>query len=154
MEHRVFGAPEPGAAYRDRPAAYGIAFDGEGRAAVVRNERKGVFLLGGGMEPGEDEPACIRREALEETGHRITVLEKICIGEEYSVDLGGRPYHPIGHVYLVELGEEVSRPTEADHVLTWMPVEEFQRTTFLRYQSWAMEMAWALYQKRQKERKV
>lgn len=154
MEHRVFGVPQPGLAYRDRPGAYGIAFDEQGRAAVVRNERKGCFLLGGGMEPGEDEAACIRREALEETGLAIAVLEKVCVGEEYAADLRGKPFHPIGHVYLVELGEQAAQPVEADHILTWMPVEEFQETTFLRYQAWAMGVAWEAYQKRQKERKL
>lgn len=148
MEHRVFGAPEPGVEYQDRPSAYGIAFDKKGRAAVVYCERRGYFLLGGGMEPGEDEPSCIRREALEETGRTVTVREKVCIGEEYST---GHLYHPIGHVYLLELGEQVTQPVETDHILTWMPVEEFQSKIFLRYQSWAMGMAWEAYQKLQKE---
>ena len=151
MEHKVFGAPQPGVTYRARPGAYGIAFDDKGRAAVVYCARKGYFLLGGGIEPGEDEPSCIRREALEETGRAVTVGEKVCVGEEYTVDLKGRPYHPIGHIYRLELGEQVSQPVETDHVLTWMPAEEFQKATFLRYQSWAMEMAWEAYQTMRKE---
>ena len=76
MERKVFGEPQPGLAYRDRLGAYGIAFDGRGRAAVVYCERKGFFLLGGGMEPGESEADCVRREALEETGRAVTVREK------------------------------------------------------------------------------
>ena len=154
MEHRVFGQPQPGVEYRDRPGAYGIAFDGAGKAAVVFCGRKGFFLLGGGMEPGESEAECIRREALEETGFALTVGEKVCVGEEYTTDLKGCPFHPIGHVYLVRLGEKTAAPVETDHVLTWLPVEEFQRSTFLRYQSWAMGRAWELYQKRQKESKL
>ena len=151
MEHKVFGAPQPGVTYRARPGAYGVAFDDAGRAAVVYCDRKGYFLLGGGVDPGEDEPSCICRETLEETGRAVTVREKVCIGEEYTVDLKGRPYHPIGHIYLLGLGEQVSQPVETDHVLTWMTVEEFQKTTFLRYQSWAMGMAWEAYQKQRKE---
>ena len=153
MEHRVFGAPRPGVEYRDRPGAYGIAFDDTGRTAVVSCERKGCFLLGGGIELGESEAECIRREALEETGFALTVREKVCVGEEYITDLKGRPFHPTGHVYLIELGEKAAPPVESDHILTWMPIEEFKSATFMRYQAWAMEMAWELYQKRQKERK-
>ena len=153
MEHKVFGSPQPGMTYQARPGAYGIAFDDAGRAAVVYCERKGYFLLGGGIDPGENEPSCICREALEETGRTVTVREKVCIGEEYTLDLKGRPYHPIGHIYLLELGEQVSQPVETDHVLTWMFAEEFQKTTFLRYQSWAMEMAWEVYQKQREGRK-
>lgn len=153
MEHIVFGTPQPGLKYRDRPGAYGIAFDGQGRAAVVYCERKGYFLLGGGMEPGEDETDCVRREALEETGYAVTVGEKVCVGEEYTTDSKGEPFHPIGHVYLAELGGKTSEPAETDHHLTWLPVEEFQKTTFLRYQSWAMGVAWRHYKKQQKEKK-
>lgn len=153
MEHKVFGAPQPGVAYRDRPGAYGIAFDGQGRAAVVYCERKGYFLLGGGMAPGEDEPACICREALEETGYAVAVGKKVCIGEEFTTDLRGNPFHPIGHVYLLELGELLAEPMESDHILTWLPVEEFPERTFLRYQAWAMGIAWEAYQKQRKEEK-
>ena len=154
MEHRVFGQPQPGVEYRDRPGAYGIAFDGRGRAAVVYSERKGFFLLGGGMEPGESEADCVRREALEEAGRCVTVREKACVGKEYTTDLSGRPYHPTGHVYLAELGEKTAEPSEKDHRLVWLPVEEFQKTTFLRYQAWAMGAAWELYKKLQKEKKL
>lgn len=98
MEHKVFGAPQPGSDYWDRPSAYGIAFDGQGRAAVVYCERKGYFLLGGGMDPGETEEDCIRREALEEAGLAVTIVEKVCAGEEYTTTKDGRPFHPIGHV--------------------------------------------------------
>lgn len=152
MERKVFGVPQPGTSYLYRPSVYGIAFDGQGRAAVVYCERKGYFLLGGGMEPGESEEECIRREALEEAGLAVNIVKKVCIGEEYTADLKGRPFHPIGHVYLIELGEKLAEPMESDHVLTWMPVEKFRRVTFLRYQSWAMGMAWKVYQKQQKER--
>lgn len=151
MEHRVFGAPRPGVEYRDRPGAYGIAFDGQGCAAVVCCEGKGYFLLGGGIDPGESEAECIRREALEETGYTVAVGEKVCVGEEFTVTRQGEPFHPIGHVYLIQLGEKTSEPVETDHYLTWLPVEEFQKRTFLRFQSWAMGAAWTLYQKRRED---
>ena len=155
MEHRVFGAPQPGVEYRDRPAAYGIAFDGQGRAAVVCCGEYGSFPLGDGMEPGESEAECIRREALEETGYAVTVGEKVCSSEGYTTARQtGEPMRPIQHVYLIELGERVVQPLEADHVLTWVPVEEFCRATYLEYQSWSMEMAWERYKKRQEEKRL
>ena len=154
VPRKVFGAPQPETEYRQRPSAYGIAFDGRDRAAVVFCEGKGFFLLGGGMEPGESEAECIRREALEETGRAAAVGEKVCVGEEYTVDRRGRPFHPIGHVYLVELGEQTAEPAETDHSLVWMTAEEFQRTTFLRYQAWAVGMAREAFQKRQRAKGV
>lgn len=96
MEHKVFGAPEPGVTYRDRPGAYGIAFDGQGRAAVVHCEGYGYFLLGGEIEQGESEEECICREALEELGYSVTVKQKVCSSEGYTTARRtGEPMRPI-----------------------------------------------------------
>jgi len=150
--YRVVGAPEPGISYRDRAGAYGIAFDDRGRAAVVHSRKKGYFLLGGGIDPGESEEACLRREILEETGLTAAIGRKVAVGEEYTADLRGAPYHPTGHVYLIELGERAAPPTERDHVLIWMDVTEFCQKTVLKYQAWAMETAWAEYQKQEHQK--
>lgn len=153
MEHKVFGAPLPEVEYRDRPGAYGIAFDGQGRAAVVSCGQYGCFLMGGGIEPGESEAECIRREVLEETGYCVTVGEKVCSSEGYIITRQtGEPIHPIQHIYLIELGERVAQPQEDDHILTRVPVEKFCRDTYLEFQAWSMKMAWELYQKTQKEK--
>lgn len=152
MEHRVFGAPRPGVEYRDRPGAYGIAFDGRGRAAMVFVEQSVRVLLGGGIEPGESEADCIRREIMEEVGYSSAVGEKVCVGEEYTFTRRGRiPFHPIGHIYLVELGERLTEG-EPEHELVWLPVEECREKMALAYQSWAVEMAWECYKKAQKEK--
>lgn len=148
----VFGTPKPGERYRDRAGAYGIAFDERGRAAVVHSQRKGYFLLGGGIDPGESEEACIHREILEETGRTVTLGRKVAVGEEYTVDLRGAPYHPTGHIYLIRLGERVAPPIEEDHHLIWMDRTEFCQKTFLKYQAWAMETAWAEYQKQEHQK--
>jgi len=55
-----------------RPSAYGFAVDGEGRLAVVR-DAEGMFLPGGGIEPGETPEAAVAREMLEECGLVIEV---------------------------------------------------------------------------------
>ena len=145
---RVFGTPQPGVEYRNRPGAYGIAFDGQGRAAVVSCGQYGYFLLGGGIKPGESEAECIQREALEETGYAVTVGEKVCSSEGYiTTRQTGEPIHPIQQIYLIELGERVAQPQEDDHILTWVPVEEFCRDTYLEFQAWSMKMAWEIYKR-------
>ena len=85
MEYRVFGAPRPGVDYGARPGAYGVAFDGAGRAGMVFvhfADSSVYILLGGGIEPGESEAECLRREVMEEIGYPATVGEKVCVGEE------------------------------------------------------------------------
>lgn len=153
MEYRVFGTPRPGVDYGARPGAYGVAFDGQGRAAMVFVERSVRILLGGGIEPGESEADCIRREIMEEVGYMSSIGEKVCVGEEYTFTRRGKiPFHPIGHVYLMELGEKLAEG-EPGHELVWLPVEECREKMALAYQSWAVETAWELCQKRKKENK-
>ena len=89
MGHKVFGAPRPGIEYRDRPGAYGIAFDGQGRAAVISCAGYGRFLLGGGMEPGESEVECLRREAME-FGQDLYVQVERCRNQRRQVEIGSR----------------------------------------------------------------
>lgn len=157
MEYRVFGAPRPGVDYGARPGAYGVAFDGAGRAGMVFvhfADSSVYILLGGGIEPGESEAECLRREVMEEIGYPATVGEKVCVGEEYTFTRQGQvPFHPIGHIYLMELGEKAAQG-EPGRELVWLPVEECREKMALDYQSWAAEKAWELYQKRKKEKKT
>ena len=157
MEYRVFGAPRPGVDYGARPGAYGVAFDGAGRAGMVFvhfADSSVYILLGGGIEPGESEAECVRREVMEEIGYPATVGEKVCVGEEYTFTRQGKiPFHPIGHIYLMELGEKAAQG-ESGRELVWLPVEECRKKMVLDYQSWAVEMSWELYQKRKKENQL
>ena len=125
MEYRVFGAPRPGVDYGARPGAYGVAFDGAGRAGMVFvhfADSSVYILLGGGIEPGESEAECLRREVMEEIGYPATVGEKVCVGEEYTFTRQGQvPFHPTGHIYLMEL-EEKAAQGEPGGVLVWLPV--------------------------------
>ena len=154
MEHRVFGAPKPGVDYGARSGAYGVAFDDAGRAGMVFvhfADSSVYILLGGGIEPGESEADCIRREIMEEIGYSVTVGEKVCVGEEYTFTRRGqKPFHPIGHIYLVELGKKLAQG-EPGRELVWLPVEECREKMALDYQSWAVEKAWEYY-KKQKEK--
>ena len=148
MEHKIFGVPEPGVVYGERRGAYGVVFDEMGNVAVIYNRQKGYFLLGGGLEGEESHAVCIRREALEETGYAVSVGELVCTGEEYvAQDLSGAPLHAMGSVYLVELDAPVAEPTEPDHYLVWLPAESCAERMFLKYQAWAVETAWEIYQK-------
>ena len=60
-----FGDPEPGRAYRDRPAAFGVAERG-GLIALVRVRKPGhqpwCDLPGGALDPGEHAEQAVVRE--------------------------------------------------------------------------------------------
>lgn len=53
----------------------GVCLDDEGRVLLCRNYRDEWELPGGRPQRGEQFPACLRREVLEETGLTITVNE-------------------------------------------------------------------------------
>ncbi len=90
--HKVFGekAPVP---YYDRKGAYLIPVK-DNKIAVVKTP-KGLFFLGGGLENGETDEACIRRECLEESGVEVTIGEKIGSAETFTTHPLLGPFHPI-----------------------------------------------------------
>lgn len=61
MKHKVFGVKE-NVKYLDRKGAYLIPFQNN-QVGVVKTP-KGYFLLGGGLEKGEYDTDCIKRECL------------------------------------------------------------------------------------------
>ena len=44
-------------------------------------------------------------------------------------------------------GGGTSGPAEDGRILTWLPVEELQKTMSMRYRAWAIGSAWELQQK-------
>ena len=93
--HKVFGekAPVP---YYDRKGAYLIPVK-DNKIAVIKTP-KGLFFLGGGIENGETDEACIRRECLEESGVEVTIGEKIGSAETFTTHPRLGPFHPITRV--------------------------------------------------------
>jgi 8-oxo-dGTP diphosphatase len=67
----VFGRPPAGGAVV-RPSAYGIVTDVSARLAIVRTPQ-GLFLPGGGIDPGESVRDAVVREVREECGLDVRV---------------------------------------------------------------------------------
>jgi 8-oxo-dGTP pyrophosphatase MutT (NUDIX family) len=59
-----------------RDAAYAVIRSGDGRVAVVREDRR-WFLPGGGSLAGETPEQTVAREVLEECGRRARGLQRI-----------------------------------------------------------------------------
>lgn len=67
-----FGVVPPGVQPTPRPSAYAVLRRSDGALAVVRAPA-GVFLPGGGLEPGEGVDEALHREVREECGLRVTL---------------------------------------------------------------------------------
>ena len=148
MEYRSYGQKVPDVVYRHREGAYAVILDDGGNVALVEapaagGPERGLFLPGGGIEPGETPEACLRRECLEELGCEIELEGLFCAGEEYLyAPSDGRYLHVTGHCYRASLGARVQEPVEQDHVLRWLPATQGANDMFLNYQAWAVRLAW------------
>lgn len=143
--HKVFGMKED-KEYFDRKGAYILPFNGD--KVAVTKARKGYYLLGGGINPGETDEECILRECLEETGYAARVEAFVCSGETYCwVDSIG-DYHPMQKYYLGQLLEKKQEPVETDHFMEWVKVEDLKGKMVIEMQSWALEEAYKMYRNR------
>lgn len=134
--HKVFGVKE-NANYIDRAGVYLIPTK-EGRVGVVKTP-KGYFLIGGGLDSGENHEECIRRECVEEIGCTVSVGNKICSAEMYCEHPTIGYFHPIQTYYVGELLEQINLPVEDDHEFVWVDYNELLDNMYLEMQSWAIE---------------
>jgi 8-oxo-dGTP diphosphatase len=82
---REFGKLPDGASPTARPGAYGLIVNGAGQLAVVRTPG-GVFLPGGGIDPGELPESALVREIREECGIEVHIRERLGEALQYVSD--------------------------------------------------------------------
>ncbi len=135
-----FGCRIHGRTYGVRLGTYVVLRDDDGRIASVRTI-SGLYLPGGGIDPGESPKQAAVREVYEETGYAVEALQPVGQADELVVD------HEVG--FLIKRGvffvarSSTPEPTgagEDDHELLWLLPEEAQR--LLRHES----HAWAVRQ--------
>lgn len=113
---RVWGNPPSGET--PRPGAYVVVVNASWDVAVVRAGR-GVWLPGGGIDPGETAEDAARREVREETGLHVEIVSSLGAAHEYH-EVGGAPIHRVAHYYtarVVGTGSAI----DLDHQLEWWP---------------------------------
>lgn len=149
MLEKTFGNKKVDVTYKERAGAYGIGFSPEGKIPVAMthlyNGEKGYFLLGGGIENHYD---CIIRESLEEAGLSVIPKDFVCKGDYYHViEQTKTDFHGIGYFYYMKIGNVISRPTEQDHELVWLTIDEIKEKLFLPHQIWAVEQVYKRFVK-------
>lgn len=150
MKEKTFGYKKPNVIYKERTGAYGVGFREDEKIPVavtpLLNGEPGYFLLGGGIEKNENHFDCIKRESLEEAGLDVVAKELICKGDEYHViEETNTDFHGIGYFYYMDVNKVVASPTEIDHSLAWLTMEEIKRKLFLPHQVWAVEEIYKYY---------
>lgn len=137
-----FGRTEPGKTYTERPSVYGICIRQDSRVAVVRIGAQAPYqydLPGGGIEAGESDAEALIREFEEETGLTVWPIRNLGRAGQFWNN-GGKPTNSLASFFEVELTSADGRPSEPDHELVWLPVDEAIRK--VRHDSHAWIIVW------------
>lgn len=112
LETPAFGEARAGS--RPRDGAYATLRDESGRLALVR-QRSGLFLPGGGAEPGETAEETVRREVREEIGAEIRLIRRLPDAVQRFAADGGAYEMRAAH-FEAELS---SAPAGGEEALEW-----------------------------------
>lgn len=137
MIDQTFGEKIKDVQYYDRPGTYLLCVK-ESKLAVIKIP-KGYFLPGGGIEEGENQIDCLKRECIEELGCKVSITEYLGCAEMYSIHEKFGYFHPVQYYYIGELLDKVKEPVELDHELIWIPLDEVKEVLYLHTQRWAVD---------------
>ncbi len=142
---REFGERDPGAQYVLRPGGYVVLLrDEPTREVGVVVTPLGVWLAGGGLDPGESPEDAAIRECLEEIGVEVRLLRRIGMADQLTYAAAESTHFRKRSTYFV--GEIVTTQGdgETDHELDWMTVDEAAARLKDAAQRWAVREAFDL----------
>jgi 8-oxo-dGTP pyrophosphatase MutT (NUDIX family) len=128
---KVIGTEQAGVSYTDRHAVRVVAFDREGKVAIIHAKRDNYYKLpGGGIDPDEDHETAVKREFAEETGGLIKLRDGGCVAttKEFRNDL-----RQVSYCYCADLVDDSGKPSLTEDEVAdglshqWMSVEEAKR---------------------------
>ncbi|MDB5035897.1 MAG: hydrolase [Chlorobi bacterium] len=133
-----FGDAVPDADYLPRPGGYGIIRDDDGLVAVVGTPI-GIYLPGGGTDPGESAEDTVIRETREECGLTVRPLEIVGVANELVYTVEGIYFRKRCTFFVCEVTDDAAVPiAEPDHELLWLsPGDALQRLSH-GSQRWAV----------------
>ncbi len=135
----IFGKVLPGVTYRPRPGAYGIVRDAAKRIAVLRTE-KGLYLPGGGCDPGESLEETLLRELVEECQWEVGIRHRVGAALEYVYAEGEGYFRKECTFYEAEV---VKGSLDGPDIVWLEPGEAAERLKF-GSQRWAIREAQCL----------
>lgn len=135
----VFESRPMGVRPRFRPGAYGVVYSEDRRNVLLVRGWEGLFLPGGGIDPGETVEQTLHREMREETGWSIRVLAKLGSASEFTHETRrNERLEKHGHFFLCALIERVGPRIEPDEIPRWVPVDEAVNALHHMSHSWAV----------------
>lgn len=133
----LFGRRVPGRRYVLRPSAYVILRDARDYVAVVENPA-GIYLLGGGLEPGEGPEEAAIREAREECGFVVRIVERIAVADQFAHSVPARRYVMKRSTFFRAEQLGAVAKLETNHLLRWVSLPEATRVLSPESHRWAV----------------
>lgn len=124
----TFDCPDAALPLRVRPSAYALVRNPAGRLAMVQAPL-GLYLPGGGSEPGESARATVQRETNEEISLRVAVgnWRRMAI-EHVPVPSEGASFEKRSTFCDATLLDEAVAASEPEHAAVWVtPAEAIAR---------------------------
>lgn len=135
----VFGEPLPGRTHLRRPSAYALVKNEHAEFAIVRT-RRGLFLPGGGIEPGETAAEAVARETREECGLLVRPKRELGRAVQLVHSRGGElTFEKMSEFWWAELVKERVADPEPGNELVWLLAVEARGRMFHESQAWALE---------------
>ncbi len=135
---RTFGDILPGIQYVERPGAYAFIQNDMLEFAVMKTPN-GMFLPGGGLDPGEDVDTGLRRELHEEFGFVVTRAVFIVSAVQYHWSEHYKShFKKIGSFFEVQGSRPAGAHLEKDHSLLWLRGAEVERVLTQEFQRFAI----------------
>ncbi|MGE0885768.1 MAG: NUDIX domain-containing protein [Blastocatellales bacterium] len=138
IDERVkFGRLPDGVEYRQRPGAYAVIFDGNGKFAAVKGRTK-MFLPGGGIEAGESPEETLAREVREECAREVFINRFLGSAIQYFTDRHNGSHWEF-HCNYFEAQFGAPLDNEPEHELVWLEITEAHVLAF-EVHAWAVNL--------------
>src|SRR5512139_3126341 len=135
----IFGNKITGQNYIERPGAYAVIQDDQGRFATLRIGTA-LFLPGGGSLLGETPQATLHREVMEECGRAIQIGQAIGEAMEYLYAPKHGVYYQIHSTFFnARFVDGDVLQHEEKHTFAWLSAMESMKHFQRPSQAWAIE---------------
>jgi 8-oxo-dGTP diphosphatase len=132
-----FGSRPDAGHFIVRPSAYRFAVDRDGRLAVVR-DADGVFLPGGGIEPGETPEQAVIRELLEECGLLIEIGACVARAVQLAPAADGTTFEKRSYFFDARIGTRRPAAMLPGHETLWVVPLRAAELLSHESQAWAV----------------